>query len=161
ATVSRNAAAHIALPSENEWYKAAYYDGATSSFFKYPTSSNTLPTSTAPPGGPNSANFDNVVGKPSDVGAYTLSGSPYHTFDQGGNVNQWLETVLDDGMSRVIRGGSNASVGGGDLASTGRHTFAPGGTRSDIGFRLTMVPEPSTALLALLAAALLAVYRTR
>src|SRR5262249_22805617 len=56
-SITRNAGATVVLPSENEWYKAAYYNPATSSYFLYPTSSNTAPTAEAPPGGSNSANY--------------------------------------------------------------------------------------------------------
>ena len=40
------------LPGEDEWYKAAYHknDGATGNFWKYPTSSDTVPFSAKPPG---------------------------------------------------------------------------------------------------------------
>jgi formylglycine-generating enzyme len=56
-SITRNPGATVFLPSENEWYKAAYYNLATSSYFRYPTSSNTAPTAEAPPGGNNSANY--------------------------------------------------------------------------------------------------------
>ena len=39
-SITRNPGATIVLPSENEWYKAAYYNPATSSYFLYATSSN-------------------------------------------------------------------------------------------------------------------------
>ena len=62
----------IVLPSENEWYKAAYYDPYTSSYYLYPTSSNSTPNSGYPTATPNSANFypdgpDDLT----DVGAYS------------------------------------------------------------------------------------------
>jgi formylglycine-generating enzyme required for sulfatase activity len=34
-SITRNAGATIFLPSENEWYKAAYYNPATKSYFQY------------------------------------------------------------------------------------------------------------------------------
>ena len=37
-TITRTAGATVFLPSENEWYKAAYYNPATSSYYLYPTS---------------------------------------------------------------------------------------------------------------------------
>ena len=91
-TVTRNLGAITVVPSENEWYKAAYYNPATSSYFQYPTSSNTVPTCAAPGATPNTANC--IPGGPikvTNVGAYTGSASPYGTFDQGGNVFQWNE----------------------------------------------------------------------
>ncbi len=42
-SITRNAGATVFLPSEDEWYKAAYYNPTTSSYFQYPTSSNTAP----------------------------------------------------------------------------------------------------------------------
>jgi len=46
--VTRNAGATIFLPSENEWYKAAYYGASTASYFTYPAGSN-APTVCGPP----------------------------------------------------------------------------------------------------------------
>jgi sulfatase modifying factor 1 len=39
-TVTRNPGATIALPSDNEWYKAAYYDASSTDYFLHPTRSN-------------------------------------------------------------------------------------------------------------------------
>ena len=46
-TVTRNAGATIVLTSENEWYKAAYYDSSSSKYFAYPAGSNTPTTCAA------------------------------------------------------------------------------------------------------------------
>src|SRR4051812_4022942 len=43
-SVPRNPIARWWLPSEDEWYKAAYYNPFTSSYYDYPTSSNEMPT---------------------------------------------------------------------------------------------------------------------
>ena len=94
-----------------------------------------------------------AVGSPTDVGAYGLSASPYGSFDQGGNVFEWTETVHQDpsGLYRVKRGGSwhdsiygipenlSAGVRYGVLAGF----QAPTGT----GFRVAMIPEPGTGSL--------------
>ena len=56
ATVTRNAGATIVLTSENEWYKAAYYDAPSASYFDYPAGSNTQTTCSAPTATPNRAN---------------------------------------------------------------------------------------------------------
>ena len=76
-SITRNSGATIFLPSQNEWYKAAYYNPATSSYYQYATSSNSAPTATGPTATPNSANYNDVVGKLTDVGAYSGTTSPY------------------------------------------------------------------------------------
>ena len=99
---------HWLLPSENEWYKAAFYKsgGTHAGYWAYPTRSDAAPASQAPPGGPNSANFfDTSRGYAlthstslaasfdylTDVGAYVDAFGPYGTFDQCGDVYQWNE----------------------------------------------------------------------
>jgi len=56
----------------------------------------------------NTANCNNVVGDLTDVGSYTGSASPNGTFDQGGNVWEWEETIGSVGFPylRGHRGGS-------------------------------------------------------
>jgi formylglycine-generating enzyme len=45
ATITRNPEAQWVLPTENEWYKAAYYKGGTNAgYWDYPTQSDTAPT---------------------------------------------------------------------------------------------------------------------
>ena len=39
----RHKDAHYFLPSEDEWYKAAYYDGNTSTYFDYANGKDTAP----------------------------------------------------------------------------------------------------------------------
>ena len=96
--VTRNADAKYWIPTENEWYKAAYHknDGVTGNYYPYPTSSDTIDTSMA--------NYGNPVGNTTDVGTYSSNASPYGTFDQGGNVYEWNETTVFDSL-RGLRGG--------------------------------------------------------
>src|SRR5262249_12950750 len=54
---TRNAGATVFLPSEDEWYKAAYYNPATHSYNQYPFSSNATPISASPGSTPNTGNF--------------------------------------------------------------------------------------------------------
>jgi formylglycine-generating enzyme required for sulfatase activity len=151
-SITRNAGATIFLPSENEWYKAAYYNPATNSYFRYPTRSDTAPDAEAPPGGSNSANYGPVVGNPTDVGAYTGTASPYGAFDMGGDVYQWNE-VLVSGLFRGLRGGSFVDIPVALQSSNRGVSTVPGGIAID-GFRVASVPEPSTGLLAVLACGL-------
>jgi formylglycine-generating enzyme required for sulfatase activity len=148
ATVVRNALATTFLPSENEWYKAAYSrSGAL--HYDYPAGSDAPTTCSGPTAAPNRSNCGGAVGVVSDVGSFTGSASPYGTFDLGGNVWEWNEQIV--GSSRGIRGGS-WGAGAGYLAASYRYSTSPTAWGSDIGFRIAslvpeVVPEPPTALL--------------
>lgn len=138
----RNPGETYYLSSIDEWYKAAYYDPATSSYFLYPTSSNSVPNASAPTSAPNSVNASDVVGAFTDVDAYPGTTSPYGALDMGGNAFNWLE-------GQYFRGGYyDAGPDQGQSTLQGvsgidKPDFGP------IGFRLVMVPEPSSVLLAL------------
>lgn len=150
-TVTRNAGATWFIPSENEWYKAAYYDGNTNTYYDYPTGTDSTPTNNLPAlDTGNSANFGFTTGSLSypltDAGAYMLSSSPYGTYDQGGNVSEWHE-ALSAGSRRGRRGGSADDFGAGELQSSSRGNFGTADGYYTIGFRVASVPEPSTLLL--------------
>ena len=162
-----NPGAQTWIPSENEWYKAAYYDatkGGTGGYWQYPTQSNTLGGNTI--GVPNSANYwdGDFVGYPgmalTDVGAYGAnSDSFYGTNDQGGNVFEWNDAVVS-GSSRGLRGGS-WNLDDYDLASSGRYDLDPSFEFYNVGFRVASVPEPSCVVLTILASGLLVTCRKR
>ena len=153
--VVRKSDATWVLPTEDEWYKAAYHknDGVTGNYWDYPTASDTMPTSEAPPGTDlvnGSANYyDDDVWIDSTywttpVGAYTAkpSDSAYGTFGQAGNILEWNETMFDYGMFRGRRGGSfyvgysmKAEDRARDNATLEEYT---------VGFRVAEVPEPVT-----------------
>jgi formylglycine-generating enzyme required for sulfatase activity len=159
-TVLRNIGANIFLPSENEWYKAAYYDGLSATYFDYPTGTNTATACATPTGAPNSANCSNAAGGVTNVGAYTGSASPYGTFDQGGNVRELNEQIVSD-VFRGLRGGSwdgNAL----NLAASMRGFVSPADGGVNIGFRVaSLVPEPGTSLLVMTGLAGLAARQRR
>jgi formylglycine-generating enzyme required for sulfatase activity len=93
--VTRNGGATIFLTSENEWYKAAYYSALATSYLDYPAGSNTPTTCAAPSATPNTANCQGAVANLTIKGSYTGSASPYGTFDQGGNVSEWNEAIIN------------------------------------------------------------------
>ena len=60
--------ANFVLPSMDEWYKAAYYDPVTSTYFDYPTGSNTAPTAVASGTTAGTAVYDQPFGQgPADI----------------------------------------------------------------------------------------------
>jgi formylglycine-generating enzyme required for sulfatase activity len=143
---SRNGTATIVLTSEDEWYKAAYYDAVTTTYFDYPAGSNTQTSCTTPGATANTANCLNAVGDLTDVGSYTGSASPNGTFDQGGNVWEWTEALIASGGFRVQRGGAYGFVPG-NLEASIQRLGTPTDEVDFVGFRVAQVPEPDTALL--------------
>ncbi len=151
----RNSSATYFVPSEDEWYKAAYYaqnkEGGAG-YYDYPTSTDTPPDNSLPSADTgNSANFTDGGAQTTgdffypmtDVGAYAMSESPYGTFDQGGNVREWNESLVGSAL-RGIRGGS-WSTGAIHLAASTRFNFSPVLEFFDIGFRVaTAILEPTT-----------------
>jgi formylglycine-generating enzyme required for sulfatase activity len=151
--VSREADWTWAITSEDEWYKAAYHknDGVTGNYFEYPTSSDSTPSNDliSPDPGNNATYYpsggDYTIGSPyyrTEVGEFENSESPYDTFDQGGNVWEWNESILD-GQSRGLRGGSFDSIGV-TLHASSRDYSRPAVEVDSIGFRVSEVPEPAT-----------------
>jgi hypothetical protein len=123
---TRNTGATIFLPSEDEWYKAAYHNGvglAATDYFDYPAGSDTQTTCSTPTATPNRANCFFAVANFTEVGSYTGSASPYGTFDQGGNVDEWNEAAISNGLNRGFRGGNSNNIVDLLAASRRRNTF--------------------------------------
>ena len=148
--VTREPDGRMFVPSEDEWYKAAYYDGDAEAYYNYPTGSDTPPTWEVPPGTNMTAGSANhwfpqlgpAIGAPyyrTEVGAYDAkpSVSPYGTFDQGGNVWEWNEAIMA-GPARGLHGGAYSEAVG--LMQAGyRDKAYPTVESGSIGFRVTLV----------------------
>jgi formylglycine-generating enzyme required for sulfatase activity len=176
AAVIRNPNAVYCLPTENEWYKAAYYDPTLNSgaggYWAYPTKSNTAPSAVAPatPGGTvlssNSANYDFVASTNlTAVGTYVNSPGPYGTFDQGGLLFQWTDTPFTEpwGAGFDLANSSFESASSELKSSNTIYSWSPGSSQYEFtGFRVAETPEPSTVcLLVTGAGVLLAMTRWR
>ena len=151
ATITRNTGAGVVLPTSDEWYKAAFYNPSTKTYFNFPTSSNSAPVASAPTGLANHANYNSLVFNLTNVGAYTGTTSPYGAYDMGGEVYQWTETLV--GTDRFARG--SPFNGDSDLmvynVSGASSAGFPNGEGLNLGFRLAnvaSVPEPSSLTLA-------------
>jgi hypothetical protein len=151
---ARQPGARFFIPTEDEWYKAAYHDknaGLAASYFDYPTGSNAVPgtdaTEATNPG--NNANYRIdfgvfALGPPyyrTEVGEYELSDSTYGTFDQGGDVWEWNETVAIQTAWRGMRGGGWEAYGYQSLRAQDRNAYLPTADRHDAGFRVASLPS--------------------
>jgi len=163
--VARNSGALYWLPTENEWYKAAYYDPTLSSgtggYLVYgnrfsspaPTAVTSDPTGIGNAGGTgnvanygNGAAWNNLTGNVTTVGT---NGGPsyYGAFDMSGNVQEWNDLDGLDGPSvskRGLRGGGYSTSNATILASSARTEDSTSTEVASIGFRLASVPEPAT-----------------
>ena len=163
-----NLGAAFYLPTEGQWYKAAYYKGGSTNagYWDYATQSDTVPsavtadgTGTGSAGSTgNFANFASAAGWGSAVqnGNVTTVGtnggaSAYGAFDMSGNVREWNDLTGAAGSSRGLRGGDRTDDAF-DLSSSFRFSSDPSFEGSSLGFRLASpvaVPEPSTWVMGL------------
>ena len=142
------------IPSEDEWYKAAYYDPTkllVGGYHTYPNRSDAEPKKELPPGGANSANYDGIMPdkrKITPVGAYTQSKSYYGTFDQGGLVWQWNDAVYSDQLGKPLnRGmrGASWSLGLLNISKLSPRDYPPTYEDDDSGFRLACAPQTAAS----------------
>ena len=150
----RNAGAEWFIPTEDEWYKAAYHqnNGDTGDYYLYPTSSSSTPSNDLDGGDNNATFYDSgyTIGSPyyrTEVGAHENSASPYGTFDQGGNVFEWNEAILS-GSYRGLRGGS-VTFNEYYLRASYRFSNNPSSEIATVGFRVASsaaIPEPGSIL---------------
>ncbi len=155
---TRASDARFFIPTENEWYKAAYHQpmadgGDSDDFWLYGTGSNDRPTiATANDTGDITNPGINVAnhaggadwtvaagGAPTTVGSAGLdSESFYGTSDQAGNVSEWTENTVG-GSSHFLRGGAWFLN---NIKSSHYYIRAPGQMMSITGFRVASpVPE--------------------
>jgi formylglycine-generating enzyme required for sulfatase activity len=135
------------LPTEDEWVKAAYWNGVE--IQTWATPSDAVPVQNV------DANYDWEGPGPWTVGSgiEELNG----TFDMMGNLQEWMESPRDDASYgaasvRGVRGGCYNLYGGIDiLDSSIRNYTDPYHEEISFGFRVASeVPEPATmSLLAL------------
>ncbi len=155
----RHKDAYYFLPSEDEWYKAAFHqnDGVTANYWDYATGSNTTPLEVSGGTVPGTAVYDPTVdGTPSAPANVDSNGglSTYGTRGQNGNVWEWQEsafTAPNDSPSenRAFRGGYWNDFSEGFLRSSARYGYDPAVSNDGVGFRVASVPEPSSAMLML------------
>jgi len=123
------------LPTESEWYKAAYYKPDGSGYTLYAKEGFFVACH----------GQREPYSGPWNVGTGTQEQNG--TFDMMGNVWEWNEDMIYGG-ARVLRGGSFTYTGEIDvLASTYRGAMGPFEDNFSLGFRVAAVPEPATFFL--------------
>ena len=151
-SLSRTATATWVIPSEDEWYKAAYYDPETDTYSTYPNGSDAAsePTDGTTPREMNFGDYPYWEKDGSWV-YYTAIGettgrSFYGVADMGGNVQEWTDTFQPSNY-RITRGGELMD-GASSMSVTGQQPYDPT-TEGDLqGFRVAyIIPEPSTVAL--------------
>jgi len=165
----RNSLAKYVIANSDEWYKAAYgnLDGTWNNF---PTGSDNIPDPVASGTAANTAVYgQSFYMGPGPADINNAGGlSPYGTMGQGGNVWELIETAYDGsndiaGESRMARGGdwsfSNSLSRLFDASTFG--TADPVSESMFIGFRVAMIPEPSSLSLLALGGVVVALGRRR
>lgn len=166
-TWTRKAGATWFLPTENEWYKAAFFDPRQSSaggppggdhYWLYPTRSDVPPTvamadaqgNISNPGA-NVANYNGGGGWNGLTMNLTTVGSAgpqstsfYGTSDQGGNIHELLETPLPP-QHYVSRGGTYGSVASLITAAARTGNYASVDQPSS-GFRVASIADGSGSM---------------
>jgi formylglycine-generating enzyme required for sulfatase activity len=135
--VQRNAGWSWAVTSENEWFKAAYYQpasagGPSGHYWVYPTSTWSIHTGLA--------NYGGVIGHATDVGTYGANFCG--TYDMAGNVWEWNESIIEV-SKRGLRSGSFDL--GDNMRIEYRYFGDPRAENLNLGFRLSarFVPCPA------------------
>lgn len=147
----RNSKAYYFLPTENEFYKAAYYDpsadGGNGGYWNYATGSDSAPTPARGSLTNRTAIYNGQTSGSETANAGGLS--PYGTMAQNGNVSEWCESAFTPPIThptdlRAYRGGcytDSSSV----LVSSSRSSGIPTASSNSIGFRVASKASPAPA----------------
>jgi formylglycine-generating enzyme required for sulfatase activity len=140
------------IPTEDEWYKAAYFKPDGSGYSLYANGTNTAPIAGI------QSNYNMAIGAPWNINTGTQEQNG--TFDMMGNVSEWNETLIFDYYGN-LRGGSFyyydayglGYATGYELTSSCRggafpvEYSNPNLEYMSVGFRVASVPEPCSLVL--------------
>jgi formylglycine-generating enzyme len=133
------------IPTQDEWYKAAYFKPNGSGYSTYANGTDIAPSTS------NYCYGYPIHLSPWNIGSGTMEQNG--TFDMMGNVWEWNETLFNS-SDRGILGGSYWSVIDA-LPSSYWHNDPADSENNSVGFRIVEIPEPATILLLTLGGLLL------
>jgi len=125
---------YYVLPSIDEWYKAAYFNGSGYSTYTDGTSNPGDP----PTAGSGEFNYNNAIGSPWSIVSGLLEQNG--TKNMMGNAWEWTETE-EVANTRIVTGGSYVTSLGDTRLTLDIGEAVEG---SEVGFRVVAVPEPAT-----------------
>ncbi len=160
--INANIGAQVYLPTGDEWYKAAYYNAATTSYDPklrqayYNAATESYETTSAP----------TYYGTFNQSGDIVALGSDFwgEDLDQAADVREWSDAVRRE-WSPSLREvwGSFMSI-----EDVKESNFGPASLSSDpafedkgLGFRLASVPEPTSIFLTMFAGGMMLIRRKR
>jgi formylglycine-generating enzyme required for sulfatase activity len=124
------------IPTENEWYKAAYFKPDASGYSTYANGTDTAPIVGVQSNYHSDSPWNVGTGTPEQNG----------TYDMMGNVLEWNETLIEG--VRGARGGWFDAYFSVALAPSSQSYYYPQSESTNLGFRVAeVVPEPATILL--------------
>ena len=153
---SPGSGSQVVLPSRDEWYKSAFYNGI--GYTLYPCNANNPMTNTVTnltlPCAANFGGPDTPTVGPINVGSYVNSPSAYGLYDIFGNIAEYSDTAgtLSDASRVQVFGGSWATPVHDMMLwnSAAPPVFrSPTTATGQVGFRVAVVqavPEPDVAV---------------
>jgi formylglycine-generating enzyme required for sulfatase activity len=165
-----NPGATFYVPTEDQWYKAAFYKGGNNNagYWNFGTQRDTTPTTvtadltgTGSAGLSSTANSANYLSRAAwggdaygNVTTVGTNGGPgaYDTFDMSGNLSEWVSGASGHPDDARLRGGAFWEYADYYVSSEYSQGRAASGEDISSGFRLASpvaVPEPSTYAMAL------------
>ncbi len=128
----------FALPNDDEWYKAGYYDptkDGSGGYWRKPFGgvlNDSIST--------DMANYGNAYGGPTDVDLFDAYPSYYGAIDMAGNLREWNEAVGWTAVNRSVLWSDTWYQGSNWLNDPTRHETHFITQFHAYGFRLAMVP---------------------